>query len=552
MNTVDKLRKEVPEIQKDELEVIDREIKRFVASVEEDFFAQSVEYIYKKLLKYNRYGKDNFLKKCKRLAKIYLKNENAWMTQENIFCLLALIYSCVSLILRIVQEVTGFSVYTSDLLQVIILCIILIVFVKMCESGGIYDNLFFNSFLKQFNRIAPSMTIVASLLFYLCLIALPIEWGNIKIVLLVVCVSILVLPILWALDRTRKTHYIAHGHENKDIIQWVFGRISRIRVHLNWKKLLHNTYQIISVISTLAVFTGTIYFVIGKVTNNNQSDNDLIMRQIKADIGENQQIVNIEVEDIHGFGNDSIIVTTANENIDAKADNNKLVILETVENEILNSMNDWLGLKSNYRITFSYGLIADDMLLYPEINCVSDILGDSAKEILINYYVWGSTYGAYYTAVYKYSYELEKYELVGSYPIVNKHDVSEYDEEGNIWSSRAQNVVTKFNDLSCEDKEVYKFTDYEKSFNLTSYSYYCRDYWAEFSNMSKVLVVVKRDKWEEEALINVYHPSYDEIEDKLNWRVIYSENTADLSEDYTKDELAKWMENKFDCRVNMY
>lgn len=552
MNTVDKLKKEMPEIKKDELEIVDREIKRFVASVEEDFFAQTAEHINKTLQKYNRYGKDNFLKKCKRLAKIYLKNENAWMAQENIFCLLALIYSCISLILRVVQEVTGFNTYTSDLLQVIILCVVLIVFVKMCKSGRIYDNLFFNSFLKQFNRIAPSMTIFVSLLFYLCLVALPIEWENIKNVLLVVCASILVLPILWALDRTRKIHCKAHEHENKDIIKWVFGKILSIRVHLNWKKLVHITYQIISVISTLAVFTGAMYFVIGKITNNNQSDNDLIMRQIKADIGENQQIINIEVEDIHGFGNDSIIVTTANENIDAKGDSNKLIILESVENEILNSMNDLLGLKSNYRITFSYGLNADDMILYPLINCVSDILGDSAKEILVDYYVWGSTYGAYYTAVYKYSYESEKYELVGSYPIVNKHDVSKYDEEGNILSSWAQDVDTKFDILPCEDEEVHTFSDYENSFNLTSYSYYCRDYWAEFNNLGKVLVVVKRDKWEKEALINVYFSSYDEKERTLDWRVIYSENTTDLSDDYTKDELAKWMENKFDCRVSMY
>lgn len=421
MNTVDKLRKQMPDIKNDELEIIDREIKRFIASIEEDFYVQTAEHINITLQKYNRYGKDNFLKKCKRLAKIYLKNENAWVAQEN-----------------------------------------------------------------------------------------------------------------------------------KVILKWVIERFSKKEFHFEWKKLVHAIYQIISVISTLAIFTGVLYFVIGKVTNNNQSDNDLIMRQIKADTSENQQIVNIEVEDIHGFGNDSIIVTTVNENMSDEGDNNKLIILETVENEILNSMNYLFGLKSNYRITFSYGLSADDMRLYPNINCVSDILGDSAKEILIDYYVWGSTYGAYYTAVYKYSYESEKYELVGSYPIVNKHDVSKYDEEGNILSSMVQDVDTKFDVLPCEDENIHTFTDYEKSFNLTLYSYYCRDYWAEFSNLGKVLVVVKRDKWEEEALINVYFASYDEAEGKLGWRVIYSETTTDLSDDYTKDELAKWMENKFDCRVNMY
>lgn len=552
MNTIDKLSKEMPEIKEDELVIIDREIKRFVVSVDEDIFSQTVEYIKKRLQKYNRYGNDNFLKKCKRLTKAYLKNENAWMTQENIFCLLALIYSCVSLVMRVVQEATGYSTLISDVIQVLLLCIVLVLFVKLCERGRSYDNRFFNLFLKQFNRIAPSMTIFVSLLFYLLLIVLPIEWGTIKNALLIVCVGLLLLPILWALDRTRKTHLKVRSQGCTNVIKWLDVIISKIRTVFTWKKIVHTMYQIISVISTLTIFTGALYFVIGKVTNNNQSDNDLIMRQIKADISENQQIVNVEVADIHGFGNDSIIVTTANESIRNEDDNNKLIILESVENEILNSMNDLLGLKSNYRITFSYGLSADGMILYPEISCVSDILGDSAKEILVDYYVWGSTYGAYYTAIYKYSYELEKYELVGSYPIVNKHDVSKYDEDGNILSSWVQDVDTKFDALPCKDEEVYTFTDYEKSFNLTLYSYYCRDYWAEFSNLGKVMVVVKRDKWEKEALINVYFASYDEMEGKLSWRVIYSENTTDLSDDYTKDELAKWMENKFDCRVDMY
>ena len=552
MNTIDKLNKEMPEIKRDELEIIDREIKRFVVSVDENIFSQTAEYINKRLQKYNRYGNDNFLKKCKRLTKAYLKNENAWMTQENIFCLLALIYSGVSLVMRVVQEMTGYSTFISDVIQVSLLCIALVVFVKLCENGKIYDNQFFNLFLKEFNRIAPGMTIFVSFLFYLFLIVLPIEWGNIRNILLIACTGILLLPILWALDRTKKTYLKVCRREAKDIIKWMVELISKIRAWFEWKRLVHTAYEAISVISTLAIFTGALYYVVGKITNNNQSDNDLIMQQIKKEISEEQQIINIEVADIHGFGNNSIIVTTANADMLNGEDKNKLIILESVENEILNSMNDLLGLKSNYRVTFSNGLSADNMTLYPVINCVSDILGDSAKEILVDYYVWGSTYGAYYTAIYKYSYEMERYELVGSYPLVNKHDVSKHDEEGNVISTWVQDVDTKFNDFSCESDEIYEFSDYEKSYNLTTYSGYCCDYWAEFSNIGKVMVVVKREKWEKEALINVYYTSYDEVECELNWRIVYSEETTELSDDFTKDELAKWMENKFNCRVNMY
>ncbi len=553
MNTKDELKKIINNVDEKTLGEIDEDIRRFVSKLENDVFSQTVEYIKKRIEKYCKYSKKRLKTKCEILAKKYIGNENAWMTQENIFCLLALVYTSLSLMLRVVQEITNYTPFVSDAIQVFLLVGALIFFGVLCNNGKIYDNKDFIGFLKEFNRIAPSITILMTLLFYLGLVSIPKEWGSIKNVILFACAILMLMPIILALKRTykfRKNHIqvVAKvGDKFKKLVIFIKKGYRYIKEKRVFKKI----YEVVSVISTLMIFAGLVYFVVGKITNNNQSDNDLIMRQIKEEISENQQITNIEVDDIHGFGNNSIIVTTANNTWGGERDGNRLIILESVENEILNSMNDLLGLKSNYKMTFSNGLTAENMVLYPEINCVLDILGGSTKEILVDYYVYRSTYGAYYTAIYRYSYEAETYELIGSYPIVSSHDVSKYDEEGNITSTWSQDVDSKFDVLSCEDKEVYKFNDYENTFNLTCYSSYCRDYWAEFSNMGKVMVVVKRDKWEKEALINVYYVTYDE-EGKVIWRVIYSENTTDLSENYTKDELAKWMENRFDCRVNMY
>ncbi len=555
MKTKDALIKVIPTVESDNIEQIDEEIRRFIASVEGEIFSQTVEYIEKKIGKYYRYSSSNLKKKCKKLAKKYLKNENAWMSQTNIFCFLALFYSCISLIMRVVQEITAYTTFISDIIQVVLLLIVLGVFVLLCKNGKVYDNSQFNKFLKEFNRTAPSITIMVSLLFYLVLVAWPMKLENIKYLILFIIAGCMILPIVWAYERVKNKEPKKNTKRSLRLRNIIKDKLKKIIKYAKksyhfMKKILWKMYQVISVISTLTIFTGVIYFVSGKVTSNNQSDNDLIMLQIKEEICENQEIINIEAVDIHGFGNNSIIVTTGNDGGDE--DNNRLIILESVENEILQSMNDLFGLKSSYRTTFTYGLKGENMCLYPVINSVSDIIGDSTKEILINYYVWGSTYDAYYTAIFKYSYEDERYEIIGTYPIAEKTDHTKYDKQGNIIYNKAMMVETKFDDVLYEGKDVYEFSDLTKTFNLTSYSAYCRDYWAEFSNMGRVLVVVKREKYCEEALVDCYLPSYEEKERNLRWNKVYSENTIELPENYTKDDLARWMEEQFNCNVNMY
>lgn len=136
------------------------------------------------------------------------------------------------------------------------------------------------------------------------------------------------------------------------------------------KHIITKIYNIISVLATLTIFSGLILFLYGKIVKSNQSDNDLIMKQIKNETKE-EKVISLNVADIHGFGSNSIIVTTT-EDSGAGLGGNKLLILDSVDNEILRGMNDLLGIKSSYKTTFSYTLLSDGIHFVPETEYVID------------------------------------------------------------------------------------------------------------------------------------------------------------------------------------
>lgn len=191
-------------------------------------------------------------------------------------------------------------------------------------------------------------------------------------------------------------------------------------------KYLKKLYRIIEIVYTLSFFSFLLYFLIGCFFSDNQSDNDLIMKQIKEEISKNGEITSIYVDDIHGFGNNSIIATTQTIDYNAGVETNKLIILDLVENTFLHNIHDPFGLKSSYKTTLSYSLDGENAVLVPEIEYVLDIDEDPTKEILVRYNYFGSQYGAYGPAIFKYSYEKMQYQLIGTYPVCGKLDLATY------------------------------------------------------------------------------------------------------------------------------
>lgn len=111
---------------------------------------------------------------------------------------------------------------------------------------------------------------------------------------------------------------------------YCFSEASRIATLDKKIKLIYN---VLSVISTLAILSGAVLFVYGNIKDSNTSDNNLIMEQIKK-ATKDKKIISVNTADIYGFGNESIIVTASNYKESAK-DNygNNLVILDRMDNE---------------------------------------------------------------------------------------------------------------------------------------------------------------------------------------------------------------------------
>lgn len=319
------------------------------------------------------------------------------------------------------------------------------------------------------------------------------------------------------------------------------------------KKALGKIYEWISVFSTLTIFGGLIIFIYGRVVKNNQSDNDLIMQQIIDEVA-GEKIIAINVADIHGFGNDSIIVTTSNMHRDyySEEPSNNLMILDLIENDILHKMDDLLGVKSSYKTTFLYSISCDDVDFIPKTEYVIDIIGDSTKELIVKYHISGSTYGANGTAIFAYSYADSKYMIIGTYPNSEKANVVEYDSSGNVFGRKPQIVKTEFSNGIYEGQDILRCSDGEISFNLNSGSWSGREYWVKTSSYGNALATVNIDYYNDSpAFINIYEPYYDTHNEELMWSLLYSEYLEEFPQTYSEDDLVIALVNMLGEPVTM-
>lgn len=299
-------------------------------------------------------------------------------------------------------------------------------------------------------------------------------------------------------------------------------------------------YKVISVISTLTIFSGLVLFIYGNIIDSNTSDNNLIMEQIKKETKEDD-IISVSTADIYGFGNESIIVTASNHKECNKEDyGNKIVILDKIDNKILQKMNDFFGIKSNFKTTHNYSIYCEDVCFIPKTRYVIDITGDKTKEIIVQYSVLGSVDSANHTAIFKYSYSDEQYHIIGTYPNCEKKDLRHNDKDGNLLEGVGfVPVDTNFSKLE-DDIWSPIFFDGEKYFNLNTGLFYCKEYWIDCTIWGRLLVIVHVDKYDQHTYINVYSPGdIDEDDNELKWYIIYSENVKEFSDFYTRDDLVK-------------
>lgn len=300
-------------------------------------------------------------------------------------------------------------------------------------------------------------------------------------------------------------------------------------------------YHIISVISTLSIFTAFLLFAIGKIGLEKSSDDDLIMQSIKKQVPENLEILDISVQDIHGFGNESLIVLATDltfSNEDQLA--NQMLIFDKVENDVLNRIYNLFGYGSNYKLSyiFSLGDESEDFSAFGywmEILDVVELTNDMSKEIVVMFMqIPSGTSGYYQIGIFSYSFEMKKYYLVGTYPPVDGYEL-ELDQNAYYWNIPAPTI------LRANDLKQYNYYNQNEVFQLEYGTYDDNDFYIE-NESGDVFLVRTQMIWGDEShvdphrhIISVFIPRYDKENDELRWNVIFSKETKEYTTYCTKE-----------------
>ena len=306
-------------------------------------------------------------------------------------------------------------------------------------------------------------------------------------------------------------------------------------------------YSIISFISTLTVLTGVILFLCGKWLFGDVCDDDLTMQRIKKQMPDNLTITDIYMDDIHGFGNESMIILASNFDVGDKIAN-QLLIFDKVENSILNQIYNLFGYGSNYKCSYSFSLeyLDEEWLnsLYErnkpselgyslEIVDIIDLTGDLSKEIVVKFMPldeWGSIAGngGYYdTGIFSYSYEKHSYYLLGTYPPyhddrIPQRKTDDRNSYNKLEKFRLEGGLNKFYDEFFVEEEFY----------------------------SDIVLVRTKIIWdfENEAYVDphrfnitVFEPIFDVKTNKLSWKEIFSEDTNGFRKDCSIEFVQKFL-----------
>jgi len=333
-----------------------------------------------------------------------------------------------------------------------------------------------------------------------------------------------------------------YDRENKNNFKKVKSLVPRSKRN-KWSKMISfikKIYAIISVISTLTIFSAMMLFLIGKMGLETSSDDDLIMRDIKRQMPNNLSIASIRMEDIHGFGNDSIIVL-ADEGMgtEERAVANQILIFDKVENDVLNQIYHLFGYGSNYKLSYMFSLGTDeyaDMNLGYSLNLldVIELTGDFSKELVVSFTpLPAGTSASYDIGILSYSFEKQRYYMLGTYPETGKYDI------GDTPYVTFQEVESKFHS---ENPSQFNFYDKNERFMLESGCSDDNDFFIANESGSLYLVRTKMIWGSGEShvdphkhIISVFSHNYNLEKDEIEWNVIFSKETTSYIPYCTKE-----------------
>jgi len=342
-------------------------------------------------------------------------------------------------------------------------------------------------------------------------------------------------------DRKQFFLFICKNH------RWLKKEKIQMLMHWLWKTI-KKIYALISVISTLTIFSAVFLFMIGQAGLESSCDDDLIMCDVKKQIPDNLAITSITIQDIHGFNNDSLVVLAADD--DGGSSANQLLIFDKVDNGILNQIYNFAGYGSNYKLSYMFSLVSEDDEYEPfgyalELLDVVELTGDTSKELVVMFMaIPPGTSGYYQIGIFSYSFEKHEYYLVGTYPPVSEYEL---DQEVHYWSTPAPTV------LHAENANQYNLYDKDERFELEYGTYDDNDFYIESDG--NLLLIRTQMIWGEEShpephrhIISVFDPRYNQEKDELEWNVVFSKETTEYTRYCTEDFVINFLKenNRYD------
>lgn len=295
--------------------------------------------------------------------------------------------------------------------------------------------------------------------------------------------------------------------------------------------ILKRVYSVITVVTTLLAFLGVFLFLCGKLLLGDKCDDDLTMQRIKKQMPTNLTITDIYMEDIHGFGNESLIILASNLDVGHNIAN-QLLIFDKIENNILNQIYNLFGYGSNYKCSYSFSLQNLDekwlMSFYPQYKSLKlgyslkivdmlDLTGDMSKEIVVKFMplddcgsIAGN--GGYYdTGIFSYSYEKNNYYLLGTYPPYNDDRIPQK-------TTFDRNSYNKLEEFKLEGGLDKFYNEFFMKKNFSSDIVLVR---------TKVIWDYKNESYTDPHRYNisVFEPTLNNKENILNWKEIFSKDT---------------------------
>lgn len=303
------------------------------------------------------------------------------------------------------------------------------------------------------------------------------------------------------------------------------------------KKIVCEVYRIISAISTLAILSAVALFFLGRPTIGNNCDDDLIMKRIKAQIPDNLTISKIYMQDIHGFGNESIIVLAYSNYVEDSEGSgqslttaNQLLIFDKIDNSILNRVHNLYGFGSNYKLSYMFSLVDPYAVggfswgYSLDLIDTVELTGDLSKEIVVKFQAEPAGSAGYYKiGIFSYSFEQQCYYMLGTFPPSKEY---QRDEDPDWFPGSSS---TTFHESEETQTNYY---DSSKSFHLESGTEDDIDF---FIHTDYSIYLVRTSMiWDDKGhpgphrhVVSVFDPVYDPIKDELEWTVYFSQETED-------------------------